>query len=99
MRSPKQRPARAADAASGAATTPGVLRLHARADSWIEVLDARGQSLLSRTVRGGETVDLDGAAPMRLKIGNARDTEIVFRGRALELAPFTRDNLARLELK
>lgn len=87
------------EAASAPATTPGLLRLHARADSWIEVLDARGQSLLARTVRAGETVDLDGTAPMRLKIGNARDTEIVFRGRALELAPFTRDNLARLELK
>lgn len=89
----------AADAASGAATSPGMLRLRARADSWIEVLDARGQSLLSRTVRSGETVDLEGVAPLRVRVGNARDTEIVFRGRALELAPFTRDNLARLELK
>jgi cytoskeleton protein RodZ len=81
------------------AATATLLRLHAAADSWMEVLDARGQPLLSRVVRAGETVDLDGTAPLRVKVGNARATGLTFRGRALELAPFTRDNIARLELK
>ena len=81
------------------AETSQPLSVHASADSWVEVLDARGQTLLSRLVRAGETVGLDGTLPMRLKVGNARATEIAFHGRPLELEPYTRDNVARFELK
>ena len=41
----------------------------------------------------------DGPAPLKVKIGNAVATAVVFRGRAVELAPFTRGNLARFELQ
>jgi len=78
---------------------PKLLQVHATAQSWVEVIDVRGQSLLSRVVQAGENVQLDGVAPLKVKIGNAAATEIVFRGQPLALAPFTRDNLARLELK
>jgi cytoskeleton protein RodZ len=47
----------------------------------------------------GESVGLDGAPPLRLRIGNAARTRVVFRGQPAELAAFTRDNVARLELK
>ena len=59
----------------------------------------RSQVLLSRHLKPGETVQLDGALPMRVKIGNAVATELVFRGQPLDLAASTRDNVARLELK
>lgn len=84
----------AADEAS-----PKPLELRAVRDSWIEVLDASGQALLSRTLKTGETVELDGALPLRVRIGNAAYTEVTFRGQPLPLAPYTRNNLARLELK
>ena len=61
--------------------------------------DARGRVLLARLVKPGETVDLDGAAPLRVRIGNAAGTRVSFRGQPMELAPYTRDNVARLELK
>jgi cytoskeleton protein RodZ len=73
--------------------------LHAKAGSWIEVQDANSKVLLSRLVQPGETVGLDGPTPLRVKIGNAGATEVVFRGQPLDLAPRTRDNIARLELK
>ena len=89
-----------ASAADAPATVPPkLLQVHATAQSWVEVIDVRGQSLLSRVVQAGENVQLDGVAPLKVKIGNAAATEIVFRGQPLALAPFTRDNLARLELK
>ncbi len=78
---------------------PGVLQLQVTAESWIEVVDARGQSLLSRLVRPGEEIGLDGTAPFRLRIGNAGGTRVVFRGQPIDLTAFTRDNVARLELK
>jgi cytoskeleton protein RodZ len=67
--------------------------------SWIEVLDGGGQVLLSRVVLPGETVSLDGRLPLRVKIGNASATQLAFRGQPVDLAPSTRDNVARLELK
>ena len=89
----------AASSTAGAASASKLLQLRASADTWIGVVDARGQTLLSRTVKQGETVDLDGAVPLKVRIGNVSGTEIVFRGQAVPLAPYTRDNLARLELK
>jgi cytoskeleton protein RodZ len=90
-----------ASAPAAVAVTPpaGVLQLRTRGPSWIEVRDARSAVLLSRLVEPGETLAFDGVAPLKLKIGNAGATEVVFRGRPLDLAPSTRDNVARLELK
>jgi cytoskeleton protein RodZ len=67
--------------------------------SWIEIVDANGQSLLSRVVTPGETVNVDGALPLKVKVGNARGTQLVFKGQVLDLERFTRDNVARVELK
>jgi cytoskeleton protein RodZ len=82
-----------------AAAAPAQLQLRALRDSWIEVVDAHGQALLSRTLKGGESVGLDGDPPLRLRIGNVAGTEISFRGRPVELGPYNRNNLARFELK
>ena len=65
----------------------------------MDARDARGQVLLSRTVLPGESVGLDGALPIRMTIGNASAVQLGFRGQAIDLAPNTRDNVARLELK
>ena len=81
------------------ATVSGLLQLRATAQSWVEVLDARGQLLLSRVIQPGETIGLDGPLPMRLRIGNSAGTQLMFRGEVVELAPFSRENVAKLELK
>jgi cytoskeleton protein RodZ len=65
----------------------------------VQVVDGGGQTLLSRTVQAGERVGLDGTPPLRLTIGNALGTDVQFRGRAVDLQPATRDNIARIELR
>jgi cytoskeleton protein RodZ len=85
--------------AAASATAVKLLQVRAGADSWVEVVDARGKALVARLVKAGETVELDGALPLKVRIGNAARTEVVFRGKALALDPFTRDNRARFELK
>ena len=77
----------------------GLLQVSTTAESWIEVLDGKWQPLMSRMVQPGETVGLDGTRPFRVKIGNAAVTQVVFRGQPVELAAYTRDNVAKLELK
>jgi len=86
------------DAVTEAAAS-GVLQFHASAPSWIEVTDARGQALISRVIEPGENVGLDGVVPMKIKIGNAKVTQVIFKGQPVELATYTRENVARFELK
>jgi len=88
-----------AAAAASDAEPAGALVLRANGESWVEVRDASGQLLLSRTLLAGEAVGLDGATPLRAVIGNAAAMSVSFRGAAVDLAAATRDNIARLELK
>ena len=88
-----------ASVAAVPAAAVGPLQLKTTAASWIEARDARGSILFSRTVVAGEAVALDGRLPIRLTIGNASATRVEFRGRSVDLAASSRDNVARLELQ
>ena len=92
-------PAAGATPAALADAPAGVLAIRTSADSWVEVQDARGQLLLSRTVQPGEAVGLDGAMPLRVTIGNAAATHLTFRSQVVDIAASTRDNVARLQLR
>jgi cytoskeleton protein RodZ len=92
-------PGGAASSAAEDAMPAGVLQLRTTAASWVEVTDGRGQPLVSRLLKPGEAVGLDGETPLRVRIGNAAGTELVYRGQAMDLKAFTRDNVARLELR
>ncbi len=85
--------------ASTALATASLLQLRTTAASWVEVTDARGRSLLARLLQPGEAIAVDGATPLKVRIGNASGTELSFRGQPLSLASHTRDNVARLDLK
>jgi cytoskeleton protein RodZ len=91
------------DTASAGASAPlaaaGAVVLRTTGESWIEVRDAAGAVLLSRTVLPGEVIGLDGAMPMRMKVGIANVTQVTVRGEPFSLAPFTRGNVANAVLK
>lgn len=88
-----------AASAAEAVAAQSPLHVQTSAASWIEITDSRGLALVSRIVQPGESLWLDGSLPMKLKIGNAGATQIAFRGKDIDLAPVTRDNVARLEIK
>lgn len=81
-----------------APTVARLLQVRTSEASWVEVRDAKGVLLLSRTVLPSESVGLEGQPPLRLTIGNASATQLQFRGQAVDLSSRTRDNVARLEL-
>lgn len=85
-------------AASTTSTAAAALQLSATDVSWVEVRDSAGRILLSRNVQRGETIGVDGAAPLRLTIGNAAVTRVVFRGKPVDVTAGQRDNVVRLEL-
>jgi cytoskeleton protein RodZ len=88
-------------ASAPVATVPagaGLLGVKATAESWVEVQDARGQTLLSRKVAAGESLGLNGDVPLRVTIGNASSTQLTFRGQLVDLKANTEGNVARLQL-
>ena len=66
--------------------------------TWVQAVDAGGQTLMARLVPEGETVALTPALPVRLRIGNAQGTELLFRGRPVDLAAAARENIASITL-
>lgn len=79
-----------------AGAVPLVVKISA--ESWVEVVDARGQVLLSRTLRTGEEQSLAGLPPLKVKVGNVAGTEMLLRGSKVDLAGQSQNNVARLEL-
>jgi cytoskeleton protein RodZ len=86
-----------APASTAAPTGAGLLRITTTGASWIEVQDSAGKLLLSRTVQAGESLALDGAVPLRVKVGNAAVTQMNFRGQPVPMT--SKDNVVRVELK
>jgi len=86
-------------AAAAPALAPGgtdEVMLKAVQDTWVQAVDGTGQTLMARVLPAGETVALTPALPVRLRIGNVRGTELLFRGQPVPLN--TRDNIANLTL-
>jgi cytoskeleton protein RodZ len=88
--------------AAAVATAPAadaVLVLRYEGPSWTEVRDQRGQILISRLVDAGSVEPFDGTPPFSIVIGNARAVTLVYRGQPVDLAPYTRLNVARLVIR
>lgn len=81
------------------AAAAGPVALTVTEDSWIEVIDGGGNIRLSRIVRAGESMAMGGVAPWKLRIGHVGGVKVTLRGQPVDLTPFTRNNVARLELK
>lgn len=100
-------PAPAAPPALAAASLPSVqtaaagapVVVRTTAESWVDIQDARGRMLVSRLLAPGEVLALDGAFPMRVRIGNTQGTELRVRGEVFDMAPFRRDNVARFDIR
>lgn len=84
---------------AAAADGEALLTLRAKSASWIQVRDASGATTLQRLVAAGETVVAEGKPPLAVVIGKADATEVFVRGKPLDLAPLTRENVARFEVK
>ena len=81
----------------GAAT--GIVTFKADGPSWVEVTDARGAVPLRKILAAGEAAGASGALPLTVIVGRADATQVQVRGKALNLAPLSRDNVARFEVK
>ena len=83
-------------------TGPGRPPIHwhltATADSWVQVIDAKGTVLHSGIVKSGQPLQLDPGRPARLVVGNVAATQVEWQGRAVDLSGGARENVARIDL-
>lgn len=77
----------------------GLVTFRATGPSWIEVTDSKGVVALRRTLAAGESAGASGSLPLAVTIGSAAATVVEVRGRRFDLAPVSRDNVARFEVK
>lgn len=76
----------------------GQLTMQFVADCWTQVTDGNGKVLLSALKRKGDNVDLSGKPPFAVRLGYARGVQMTYNGQAVDVAPFTSGETARLKL-
>ncbi len=88
-----------AAADTAALTTPvppaPFLRVRFSGPSWVEVKDAEGKVLLSQHSTAGAEHVIEGTPPFYVVIGDTTKAAVEVRGENYDLAPHTRQNVAR----
>ncbi len=83
----------------GTPTLGDVLVLKAKGLAWVQVTDAKGVQLLSRTLQPAETVGIDGALPLSVVVGRVDLTTVELRGKPFDLSNIAQNNVARFEVR
>ena len=69
------------------------------AASWVEVYDAAGKRIYYDLAPAGGSLDLSGAGPLQVFLGNAPGVSIELNGAPFDIKPYSRaDNTARFKL-
>lgn len=75
------------------------LRLDFFDESWVEVTDRYGEVIYSDLNPPGISQTINGHPPLTVVIGNAAGTVLTYKDEAIDLAPYTRVDVARLTLE
>jgi cytoskeleton protein RodZ len=86
-------------AIAAGADTAGLVVFRTKAPSWVEVTDAKGVVAVRKMLASGEAAAASGALPLQVIIGRADATQVEVRGKPFDLAPVSRDNVARFEVR
>jgi cytoskeleton protein RodZ len=83
-----------------APVTAGKARLefNASQETWVNVIDASGREIYSKTIFAGSRESIDVTPPVNVTVGNAGATNLSMNGKPVELAPYSRNNVAHIKL-
>ncbi|BCJ05262.1 Cro/Cl family transcriptional regulator [Pseudomonas sp. RtIB026] len=92
--------ASSAPAAPAEVAPAGSAKVHIQftADCWTQVTDGNGKVLFSAIKRKGDNLELTGKPPFAVRLGFARGAQVSYNGQAVDVAPFTSGETARLKL-
>lgn len=86
---------------AGAASHGGdpEVRLAFSDESWVEVRDASGKVVFSDLGQPGQERVVKGLAPFQVVVGKSSGVSLTYNSRAIDLAPYTQAEVARLTLQ
>lgn len=87
---------KSADPASGAANG---LHFVFNGESWAEVRDGDGKIVFSNTNQAGTERRVTGMPPLSVVVGGSSRVRLSFNGKAIDLASYANDDVARLRLE
>lgn len=98
---PPEAPTAAASAPQPAEAPPreGRIQLQFGSQSWVEIRDEDGRTLMSQLHAPGSRSVVVGRPPLSLVIGNAADVRLVYNDKPVDLKPYINIEVARLTLK
>ena len=68
-------------------------------DAWVEIEDGQGRKIFSQMNAAGTEKIIQGTPPFSVAIGNAAQVRITYNGKPVDLAPYTRVDVARFTLE
>ena len=75
------------------------LEFNASQETWVNVVDANGRKIYNKVIFAGSRESVDVKPPVNVTIGNAGGTTMSMNGKHVELAPHSRQNVARIKLE
>jgi cytoskeleton protein RodZ len=75
------------------------LEFNATQETWINVVDASGKEIYSKTLFAGNREFLMAKPPLNVTVGNALGTSLSVNGKSVDLAPHTRVNVAHIKVE
>lgn len=67
-------------------------------DSWVNVVDGNGKEIFSKLEHEGAKEQIEGQPPLKVTLGNAMASQVLYKNKAIDLAPYTKLNVAKLTL-
>ena len=88
-------------AESGAAPTSRGRRIQFEflRESWVEIKDREGRTLLSQLNPAGTQKEVEGTPPFSVIIGNAANVRVTYKDAPVDLKPYVKIEVARLTLE
>lgn len=82
------------------AITPGsLLSIAATSESWVEVVNASGSTVMQRMLNAGDVIEFSTAPPYSVLLGRADAVRVTVRGKPFDVMPYARNSVARFEVK
>jgi cytoskeleton protein RodZ len=67
--------------------------------SWVNVTDQNKKMIFDRIMPAGSEEMVEGEPPFEVVVGNAPGSKLVFNDKPVDLAPYTKSNVARVTLE
>ena len=74
------------------------LEFAATQETWVSVTDANGREIYSKTLFEGNRESIEVKLPANITVGNSLGTSLSVNGKAVDLAPYTRVNVAHIKV-